>query len=81
MLVAAGGGELNREAMRWVKSGDEIRGPVLIVAKDQLPTRSKKIAKAGAQQRSPRIEAHATGTISAAAGNPVVRGQLEDNKL
>jgi len=56
MLVAAGGGEINREAMRWVKSGDEIRGTALIVAKDQLPASNKKIARAGASRRRARIE-------------------------
>ena len=56
MLVAAGGGEINREAMLWLKSGAEIRGPVMIVAKDQLPTGNKKTAKAGASRRRARIE-------------------------
>jgi hypothetical protein len=56
MLVAAGGGEVNREAMRWLKSGAEIRGPVLIVAKDQLPTGNKKTTKAGSNRRGARIE-------------------------
>jgi hypothetical protein len=56
MLVAAGGGEVNREAMRWLKSGAEIRGPILIVAKDQLPTGNKKTAKASSNRRGARIE-------------------------
>jgi hypothetical protein len=42
--------------MRWLKSGAEIRGPVLIVAKDQLSTGNKKIAKAGSNRRGARIE-------------------------
>lgn len=56
MLVAASGGEVNREAMRWLKSGAEIRGPVLIVAKDHLPASNKKIARAGANRRGLQIE-------------------------
>jgi hypothetical protein len=52
MLVAEGGGEINREAMRWLKSGAEIRGPVLIVAKDQLPAGNRKAARAGTKYRS-----------------------------
>jgi hypothetical protein len=67
MLVAAGGGEVNREAMRSLKSGAEIRGPVLIVAKDQLPTGNKKMAKRGAQPRRVRSESQASQTVSIAA--------------
>jgi len=73
ILVGDGGGEINREAMRWLKSGAEIRGPVLIVAKDQLPTSSKKTAKVD----QARVECRATATISTTAYRDVEREETK----
>lgn len=73
MLVSDSGGEINREAMRWVKSGTEIRGPVLIVAKDQLPAGNKKTAKVD----QARVECRATATISTTAYRDVEREETK----